>query len=59
MHPLLIIWYIWLTGCFSGYTYVAYRKSLWSFNEAKPWAKRSLLFLALFIVTGICESYFK
>ena len=59
MHPLLIFWYVWLTGCFGFYTYVAYGKSLWSWNSAKPWAKRALLFLALFIFTGICESYLK
>ncbi|MNC41730.1 hypothetical protein D3C75_905070 [compost metagenome] len=59
MHPLLIFWYIWLVVCCGYYTYIAYGKSLWSWHMAKPWAKRALLFAALFIFTGMCESYFK
>ncbi|MNH35915.1 hypothetical protein D3C79_966580 [compost metagenome] len=59
MHPLLIFWYLWLVVCFGYYTYIAYGKSLWSFNSAKPFAKRALMFFVLFILTGICESYLK
>lgn len=59
MKIFLAIWYIWLIVFFGVYTSIAYRQSLWSYNNAKPAAKRALLFLVLIILTIMAESYFK
>lgn len=56
---LLIIWYLLLASGFSYCTYVAFEKSLWSTNAAKPWAKRGLLFLLVIILSICAVSYFR